>query len=189
MVAALCHRGDCIYLMHRNVKNTRSALCKVCMFGSSLRGETHLKDSENKLYSEYKSSCARQDEWFNINYCSNTTFVEPFISSLYTFKGRTPVLRRTWKVFIMHTNVAKFNAQYGSIMKISIWGQYQILQPRGTVLFDCQGIRPVFANGEPVPGTLGWIRMGNCSLQLEALMIAWYGLGVMGKSLWILCNS
>lgn len=49
MVAVLCHRGDCIYLMHSSVKNTRSVLGKVCMFESSLRGETHLKDSENKL--------------------------------------------------------------------------------------------------------------------------------------------
>lgn len=112
MVAALCHRGDCVYLMHSSVQNARSALCKVCMFGSSLRGETHLEDSENKLCSEYKSPCARQDEWFYINYCSNTTFVEPVISSLYTFKGGIPVLRRTWKVFIMHTNVTEFNVQY-----------------------------------------------------------------------------
>lgn len=97
MVAALCHRGDCIYLMHSSVMNARSALCKVCMFRSPLRGESHLEDSENKLCSEYKSPCARQDEWFYINYCSNTTFVEPVISSLYTVKARTPVLGKNLK--------------------------------------------------------------------------------------------
>lgn len=187
MAATLCHRGDCIYLMHSSVKNARSALCKVCMFGSSLRGETHLKDTENKLCREYKSPCARQDEWFYINYCSNTILVEPFISSLYIFKGRTPVLKRTWKVFIMHTNVAKFNVQYGKIMKI--WGQYPILQPGDMVPFDCQGIRPVFASGEPIPGTLEWIRMENSSPQLEALLMVWYGQGGIDKSLLILCNS
>lgn len=80
VVAALYHRGDCIYLMHINVKYARSLLCKVCMFGSSFREESHLEGLESQLCSKYKLPRARQDERFYINYCSNTTFVESVIS-------------------------------------------------------------------------------------------------------------
>lgn len=158
------------------------------MFGSSLRGETHLKDSENKLYSEYKSSCARQDEWFYINYCSNTTFVEPFFSSQYMFKGRTPVLSRTWKVFIMHTNVAKFN-----VHMVESWRfQFEV-----NIKYSATWYSSVWLSGNQACVCQWWScswnfgvnQVGNCSLQLEALMMAWYGQGGMGKSLWILCNS
>lgn len=68
--------------------------CVKSMFGSLLRGESHLKGSESQLCSEYKPLCARQDERFYINYCSNTTFVELVISEPYTFKGSTPVLSK-----------------------------------------------------------------------------------------------
>lgn len=80
MVAALYHTGDCIYLMHSNVKYARSLLCEVCMFGSALRGESHLEGSESQLCSEYKPPCARQDERLCINLCSNTTFVDSVIA-------------------------------------------------------------------------------------------------------------
>lgn len=58
----------------------QGVLCKDSTFGSSLRGESHLEGSESQFCSEYRPSCARQDERFYINYCCNATFVESLIS-------------------------------------------------------------------------------------------------------------